>query len=107
AFVWLAISARRHLGSNWSGEVRIACGHELVRSGPYGYVRHPVYTALVGMYVGTVLVSGQLHALIALAVMLLAYWRKIQLEERALASAFPDDHGRYRTETWVWIPGLY
>lgn len=107
AFVWLAISARRHLGTNWSGEVRIANGHELVRSGPYRYVRHPIYTALVGMYVGTALVSGQVHAPVALAVLLFAYWRKIQLEERALASAFPADHERYRSETWAWIPGVY
>src|SRR5579872_3655186 len=48
AFIGLAIWARRHLGSNWSGEVRIAHTHELVRSGPYRYVRHPIYTALSG-----------------------------------------------------------
>ena len=107
ASVVLAIWARRHLGSNWSGEVRIANGHELVRSGPYRFVRHPIYTALVGMYIGTGLISGQMHALVALALVLLAYWRKIQLEERALADAFPSDHARYRGETWAWIPGLY
>lgn len=107
AFIGLAVSARRHLGSNWSGEVRIASGHELVRSGPYAYVRHPIYTALVGMYTGTVMVSGEVHALVALAIMLLAYWRKIGLEERALADAFPADHERYRGETWAWIPGVY
>jgi protein-S-isoprenylcysteine O-methyltransferase Ste14 len=107
AFIGFAIWARVHLGSNWSGEVRIASGHELVRSGPYRYVRHPIYTALVGMYIGTALVSGQLHALVALALVLLAYWRKIRMEERALAAAFPDDHERYRADTWAWIPGLF
>ena len=107
AFVGLAIWARRHLGTNWSGEVRIAHSHELVRSGPYFYVRHPIYTALVGMYVGTGMVSGQVHALVALAITLVAYWRKIRLEERALADAFPADHERYRAETWAWIPGLF
>jgi protein-S-isoprenylcysteine O-methyltransferase Ste14 len=107
AFIGLAVWARRHLGSNWSGEVRIAHTHELVRSGPYGYVRHPIYTALVGMYIGTALVSGQMHALVALAIVLLAYWRKIRLEEQALAAAFPNDHERYRRETWAWMPGLY
>lgn len=105
--VALAVWARRHLGSNWSGEVRIANGHELVRSGPYRVVRHPIYTALVGMYIGTGLVSGEAHALVAFALVLLAYWRKIRLEERALAGAFPADHERYRGETWAWIPGLY
>ena len=107
ASIALAVWARRYLGSNWSGEVRIANGHELVRSGPYGFVRHPIYTAVVGMYIGTGLVSGQVHALVALALMMLAYWRKIGLEERALADAFPADHERYRDDTWAWIPGLY
>jgi len=107
AFIGLAIWARRFLGSNWSGEVRIASGHELVRSGPYAYVRHPIYTALVGMYIGTCLVSGQLHGPVALGIMLLAYSRKIRMEERALAEAFPDDHERYRETTWAWIPGVY
>jgi protein-S-isoprenylcysteine O-methyltransferase Ste14 len=107
AFIGLAVWARRHLGSNWSGEVRIASGHALVRSGPYRFVRHPIYTALVGMYIGTALVSGQVHALVALALVLLAYWRKIRMEERAMAAAFPDDHERYRADTWAWIPGLY
>jgi protein-S-isoprenylcysteine O-methyltransferase Ste14 len=107
ASVIFAVWARRHLGSNWSGQVRIATGHQLVRSGPYRLVRHPIYTALVGMYIGTAVVSGQIHALLALTAMALAYWRKIQLEERVLADAFPGDHERYRGETWAWIPGLY
>lgn len=107
ASIGLAIWARRHLGSNWSGEVRIATGHELVRSGPYAYVRHPIYTALVGMYIGTATACGQVHALVALAILLVAYYRKIGLEERALAVAFPTDHERYRAETWAWIPGVY
>jgi len=107
ACIGLAIWARRCLGSNWSGEVRIANDHELVRSGPYAYLRHPIYTALVGMYIGTCLVSAQLHGPVALAIMVLAYSRKIRLEERALAEAFPSDHERYRETTWAWIPGVY
>jgi protein-S-isoprenylcysteine O-methyltransferase Ste14 len=107
AFALLAVWARRHLGTNWSGEVRIATGHQLVRSGPYRFVRHPIYTAIVGMYAGTCLVSGQLHALAALAVVTVAYARKIRLEEEALRQAFPQDHDVYRRETWAWIPGIY
>ena len=107
AFVLLAVWARRHLGSNWSGEVRIAAEHKLVRSGPYRFIRHPIYTAVLGMYCGTALVSGEIHALIALAVVILAYWRKIHLEERALREAFGADHEAYRRESWAWIPGVY
>lgn len=107
AFILLAVWARRHLGSNWSGEVRIATGHQLVRTGPYRWVRHPIYTAVLGMYCGTLLVSGQIHALIATAVVIAAYWRKISMEERALRETFGAEHEIYRQETWAWIPGVY
>ena len=105
AFVLMAV--RRSLGSNWSGEVRIATEHRLVRSGPYRFIRHPIYTALLGMYCGTILVSGEIHAAIALALVTVAYWRKIRLEERALAESFGAEHEAYRRETWAWVPGLY
>lgn len=107
AFILLAVWARRHLGTNWSGEVRIAAEHKLVRSGPYRFVRHPIYTAVLGMYCGTALASGEIHAPIALAIVILAYWRKIHLEERALHEAFGADHEAYRRESWAWIPGVY
>ena len=106
-FILLAVWARRHLGANWSGEVRIAEGHELVRSGPYAFLRDPIYTALLGMYVGTSLVSGETHALVALAIVMLAYWRKIALEERALGDAFPTAYEDYRRATRAWIPGVH
>lgn len=105
--ILLAVWARRHLGANWSGEVRIATGHQLVRSGPYRFVRHPIYTALLGMYIGTGLISGETHAAVALGIVLLAYARKIRLEEAALRGRFLDEHDAYRRETWAWIPGVY
>ncbi len=107
AFILFAVWARRHLGSNWSGEVRIAAGHELVRSGPYRFVRHPIYTALLGMYCGTALVSGEIHAPIALVIVTLAYWRKIRLEEQALEKTFGADFDDYRRDTWALVPPLY
>ena len=107
AFIFFAVWARRHLGSNWSGEVRVASGHQLVRSGPYRYIRHPIYTAVLGMYCGTALVSGQIHAPIALIVVILAYWRKIRMEERAMAEAFGAEHEEYRRDTWALVPLLY
>jgi protein-S-isoprenylcysteine O-methyltransferase Ste14 len=107
AFILLAVWARRHLGSNWSGEVRIAAEHKLVRSGPYRFIRHPIYTAVLGMYCGTAIVSGEIHAPIALAIVILAYWRKIHLEERSLHEAFGAEHEAYRRESWAWIPGVY
>lgn len=107
SFILFAVWARRHLGDNWSGEVRIATGHQLVRSGPYRFLRHPIYTAVLGMYCGTALVSGKIHAPLALLLVTLAYVRKIRLEERALSEAFGPEHEAYRRDTWALIPGVY
>jgi protein-S-isoprenylcysteine O-methyltransferase Ste14 len=107
AFILLAVWARRHLGSNWSGEVRVAAGHQLVRSGPYRLIRHPIYTAILGMYCGTAIVSGEIHAPIALVIVALAYWRKFRMEERAMAETFGPDHEAYRRDTWALVPFLF
>jgi protein-S-isoprenylcysteine O-methyltransferase Ste14 len=102
----LAVWARRHLGRNWSGAITVAQDHQLVRSGPYRLVRHPIYTAMFGMFVGTVIVSGEVHALLALLVIGGAYWRKIRLEERTLREVFGPAYEAYRRETPALIPFL-
>jgi protein-S-isoprenylcysteine O-methyltransferase Ste14 len=102
----LALWARRRLGRNWSGEISKKVGHELIRSGPYRLVRHPIYTAWLGMYVGTAIVSGELHALIGAAIAIAAYWRKIRLEEQHMCEIFGDDYQAYRRKSWALIPGL-
>jgi len=102
----LAVWARRHLGRNWSGAITETVGHQLVRSGPYRVVRHPIYSAMLGMAVGTAVVSGELHALLALAVMAVAYARKIPLEERHLRTVFGPSYDEYRRGTWAVVPGL-
>jgi protein-S-isoprenylcysteine O-methyltransferase Ste14 len=95
----LAIRARRHLGRNWSGEIAINVDHELVRSGPYAWVRHPIYTALLGMYAGSAIVSGEWHALLGLALAAIAYGRKIRHEEAMLMQTFGAQYREYRDET--------
>jgi len=103
----LSIWARRHLGQNWSGEISIKVDHELIRSGPYRLLRHPIYTGLLAMYAGTALVTGEWLAAIGLAMAAFAYWRKIRLEEANLNAAFGDDYDAYRRETWALVPGLF
>ncbi len=103
----LAVWARRHLGRNWSGRITIKIGHELVRSGPYRFVRHPIYTALLGMYAGTTLVSGEWHALLGFVIAAFAYWRKLRIEEANLAQAFAAAWGEYCSSTRALLPGLF
>jgi protein-S-isoprenylcysteine O-methyltransferase Ste14 len=81
--------------------------HQLVGSGPYRLVRHPMYSAVLGVFAGTALVSGQYHALVGLGTACFAYWRKIRIEERALAEAFGSDYKAYRGNRRALIPWLF
>lgn len=103
----LAVWARRHLGRNWSGAITEMKDHELVRSGPYRLVRHPIYSAMLGMCVGTALVSGELHALVGVTIVVFAYWRKIRLEEQYLREVFGVAYDDFRGKSWALIPGLF
>lgn len=102
-----AIVARRHLGRNWSGEVTLKVDHELVRSGPYRWLRHPIYTGALAMYLGPALVSGRVNGAISVALALLAYARKIPQEERVLEAEFGEQYADYRRRSWAIVPGLW
>jgi protein-S-isoprenylcysteine O-methyltransferase Ste14 len=105
--LFLAIWARRTLGRNWSGEISIKVEHELIRSGPYKLMRHPIYTALLTMYLGAAIVTGTWLAIVGLAMAGFAYCRKIRLEEANLDVAFGAEYDAYRRETWALVPGLF
>ncbi|MFZ3244499.1 MAG: isoprenylcysteine carboxylmethyltransferase family protein [Candidatus Acidiferrales bacterium] len=107
AFFVLAILARRHLGRNWSAEVRIGEGHELVRTGPYRLLRHPIYTAMLGMFLGTAIASSQYHALLGLGILVMAYLRKTRLEENILRETFGTEWDAYRRTTWAFVPLVF
>ncbi len=107
AFLLLAVWARRHLGRNWSAEVRIAMDHQLIRTGPYRFLRHPIYTAMLGMFLGTAIASCQVHALVGLALLVVAYLRKTRLEDRILAQTFGAEFDAYRHDTWALVPMLF
>jgi protein-S-isoprenylcysteine O-methyltransferase Ste14 len=106
-FIGLAAWARVHLGRNWAAEVRIAEGHELVKSGPYRWMRHPIYTAMLGMFVATFIATGQLHSLLATILMTALYQRKIRLEENILRETFGPQFDDYRRDTWALVPLLF
>lgn len=103
----LAVWARRHLGQNWSAKVQIKVDHQLIRTGPYRLLRHPIYTAILGMCLGTAFVDGHVHALIGTALVIVAYVRKIHMEESKLREAFGAQYDLYRRATWGFIPGLF
>jgi protein-S-isoprenylcysteine O-methyltransferase Ste14 len=99
--------ARQHLGDLWSGTVTILADHRVVGSGPYRLLRHPMYTAVLGMYAGAAIASGQVHALLGFGLATLAYARKIRIEERALGESLGDAYRVYRRKTWALVPWVF
>lgn len=104
--VAFSIWARRALGRHWSGEITAKVDHELVRSGPYAFVRHPIYTGMFALCIGTALVSGEVHALAGLVLVVIAFVRKIRMEERNLAQLFGAAWEEYRRTTRALVPGV-
>jgi preprotein translocase subunit SecA len=100
----LAIWARFHLGRYWRGVIAILVNHQLIRSGPYRLVRHPIYTAMLGMFVGTAMVSGGLCALLGVVLAAVAYWRKVRIEEHYLHQVFGEEYAEYSRITPALIP---
>jgi protein-S-isoprenylcysteine O-methyltransferase Ste14 len=102
-----AIWARRYLGRNWSGTVTLKQDHELIRTGPYRYVRHPIYTGLLIAFVGSALARDEWRGVLAVAIAYLALWRKLLLEERWMIETFGDAYRRFREEVPALIPNPF
>ena len=104
AGVALAIWSRRVLGSNWSGAVRITEGQRLVRTGPYAFVRNPIYSGIALAVFGTALVAGTIGGLLGFALVVASLWQKGRMEERFLLAEFGDEYAAYQRKVKFLIP---
>ena len=100
----LAVWARRHLGPYWSGTITVKEEHRLIRSGPYSFVRHPIYTGIVAGMVGTAIALGELRGVLSVLLLLAAYLRKIRIEEKWLVERFGQIYVDYRKKVKALIP---
>ena len=98
------VAARRHLGGNWSGTVTVKQDHELIRTGPYALVRHPIYTGILLGFIGSAISLGEVRGVVAVALVIVAFLIKIRLEERWMTERFGDAYRRYRAEAKALIP---
>jgi protein-S-isoprenylcysteine O-methyltransferase Ste14 len=99
AGVAFAIWARIHIGRYWSASVALKAGHELVRTGPYSRIRHPIYTGMLMALAGTALAVGRYRGIVAFAIILASFVWKSKREEALLAGQFGaafDEHRRHR-----------
>jgi len=102
----IAIWARVTLGRNWSGEITLKEDHELVTSGPYAAIRHPIYTALILLFLGLVLFINSAGAWIGLALVILSCWVKLRQEEALMLRQFPGSYPAYMARTKRLVPLL-
>ena len=101
-----AIWARVHIGRNWSSAVTIKQDHELITSGPYALVRHPIYTGLLTALLGTALAMTEYRGLIAFLFFFFPLWYKLRLEEKWMRAQFGQTYADYSRHTAALIPWL-
>ena len=110
AVTWLGVAvavwARYCLGEYWSARVTLKEGHQLICTGPYGFVRHPIYTGMLLGAVGTALVVGEWRGVLAVVMLLAAHSRKAMREESMLTTEFGEEYTAYRQKTGFLFPRL-
>lgn len=103
----LAVWARFYLGGNWSTLVELKKDHQLIRSGPYTIVRHPIYSGFISATLGTAILQRKLHGLLAFLLMTVVWSYKSRLEEAFLVDQFGAEYDRYRKQVRGLIPFVW
>lgn len=98
--------SRACLGRYWSGVVALKQDHQLIRSGPYCIVRHPLYSGLILAAIGTALAEDVWHALLGIALITACFLRRAGKEDALLAAEFGATFAEYRERTGQIIPGV-
>jgi protein-S-isoprenylcysteine O-methyltransferase Ste14 len=106
AGIAFAIWARVHLGRNWSSLPEVKEDHHLVTTGPYHFVRHPIYAGVLAAVLGSILVGGAVWFVVLLFVSI-AFTYRMRKEEQLLATEFPGEYPQYRKRTKALIPFVW
>ena len=104
--LWFAIWARLHIGRNWGAPMTQKDEPELVTSGPYHLVRHPIYSGILVAGAGTAVALNWLW-LTAVALAGVYFFYSATVEERYLTQQFPDDYPAYRRSTKMLVPFMF
>ena len=102
----ITLWARFVLGQFWSDRVIVQADHQLIRTGPYAHLRHPIYSGVLLGVLGTALVVGEWRGLLAFVLLLINYAIKAQREERILAERFQDQFQEHKMHAGFFLPRL-
>lgn len=94
------------LGKDWSSQLHLREEHHLVTTGPYTYIRHPMYTAIFGFGAGLAFVSANWIFVILTALVIVGLLLRIPREETMLIEEFGDEYQTYMQHTGSWFPRL-
>ncbi len=106
AGVAISIWARLSLGSNWSGMVTLKDNHELIRSGLYRRIRHPIYTGILLAAFGTGMIHAQLRDLLGFLLLYVSFYFKARREESFLRQEFGPAFAEHQRHTGMFLPKL-
>jgi protein-S-isoprenylcysteine O-methyltransferase Ste14 len=98
-FTIFTIWSRIILGKMWSGSAQIKENHKLRTEGPYGITRHPIYTGILGMLLGSTLIYGFGYFFIIFIFTLIVYKIKINYEEKLLLETFGEEYKNFQKNT--------
>jgi protein-S-isoprenylcysteine O-methyltransferase Ste14 len=101
-----AVWAREHLGRNWSSAVTIKREHELITTGPYAVVRHPIYTGILIGFVGVAVALSEVRGVVVLVLVFLGFWTKLRTEEAWMRAQFGETYASYARRTAALVPYL-
>ena len=102
----LTIWSRFLLGSNWSSTVTIKVAHELIRTGPYRWVRHPIYSGKILAMVGTAIALDRWRGVAAVVLIWIAFAIKRRKEEQFMRQTFGEQYTEYSKGTGAIFPLL-
>jgi protein-S-isoprenylcysteine O-methyltransferase Ste14 len=102
----LAVWARVYLGRNWGMPMSEKADPELVTTGPYSTVRHPIYSGIILAMIGTT-IAVSLYWLVAVILLGAYFIYSAAMEERYMAGRFPDTYPRYKQSTKMLIPFIF
>ncbi|WP_042386552.1 methyltransferase family protein [Streptacidiphilus melanogenes] len=100
----LLVWARLVLGAMWASVPLVQEGHELRTNGPYGYVRHPIYTGFLGVVAGATLAFGFGVWVAVTAVTVPWLLRRVRIEDGLMAAEFGDQYRAYRRRVPALLP---
>jgi len=104
--VGIGVWARLSLGTNWSGMVTLKKDHELIRTGLYKRIRHPIYTGILVGFLGTELIKGQVRGLLGFLILWLSFYFKARREEIFLRQEFGEGFEEHARHTGMFLPKL-